>query len=74
MKISATLIRVVIITILLIIVISDFFYIKFLEKRMNNITILTSEADSMLAVKASSFKEPVVVFTAGFIDEFYHYS
>ena len=74
MKISATLIRVVIITILLIIVISDFFYIKYLEKRMNNITILTNEADSMRAVKASSFKKPVVVFTADFIDEFYHYS
>ena len=74
MKISATLIRVVIITVLLIIVISDFFYIKFLEKRMNNITILTSEADSMMAVKATSFKKPVVVFTTDFIDEFYHYS
>lgn len=74
MKISASLIRAVIITILLIIVISDFFYIKYLEKRMNNITILTSEADSMVAVKATSFKKPVVVFTADFIDEFYHYS
>ncbi len=74
MKISASVIRAIIIIILLIIVVSDFFYIKYLEKRMDNITILTCEADSMVAVNASSFKEPVVVFTANFIDKFYHYS
>jgi len=74
MKISLSLIRVVIIVILLIIVISDFFYIKYLKKKMDYITILTCEADSMIAVNASSFKEPVVVFTADFIDKFYHYS
>lgn len=74
MKISATSIRVVIIIILLIIVISDFFYIKFLTKKIENTTILTCEADSMVAVKVSSFSEPVVAFTPDFIDRFYHYS
>jgi len=74
MKISASLIRAVIIIILLIIVISDFFYIKYLERKMDNITILTSVTDSMVAVNPSSFKEPVIVFTADFIDKFYRYS
>ncbi|MDP8202702.1 MAG: M23 family metallopeptidase [Candidatus Tenebribacter burtonii] len=74
MKISASLIRAIVITILLIIVITDFFYIKLLKNRIDNITVLTSETDSMVVVKSSSFKEPIVVFTADFIDNFYHYS
>jgi len=74
MKISAALIRALIIVILLIIVISDFFYINFLTKKMDNITILTCEADSMVAVKASSFQEPLIAFTPEFIDSFFHYS
>lgn len=74
MKISASSIRALIIVILLIIVVSDFFYIKFLTKKMDNITVLISEADSMAAVKASSFNEPLVVFTPEFIDSFFHYS
>ncbi|MDP8267290.1 MAG: M23 family metallopeptidase [Candidatus Tenebribacter davisii] len=73
MKISASLIRAVIVIILLIIIVSDFFYIKFLKKKMDNITILTCEADSMIAVNPLSFKEPKVLFTSEFIDVFYHY-
>ncbi|MCF7858797.1 MAG: M23 family metallopeptidase [Candidatus Cloacimonetes bacterium] len=73
MRIKTSHIRIVILIALLVVVISDFFYIKYLEKKINNTNIFSCESDSLIVLSSSDFKKPVYAFTADFIDTFYRY-
>ncbi|HHE37781.1 MAG TPA: M23 family metallopeptidase [Candidatus Cloacimonetes bacterium] len=65
----AVLIKVLVITLLVVIVVIDSFIIKYLRKKIDNITIVTFESDTLIALSPKSIKENLIVFTPQFVDD-----
>jgi len=68
LKVSV-LIKVLIITLLVVIVIIDSFIISYLRKKIDNITIVAFDSDTLIAVSPKSIKGNLIVFTPRFVDE-----
>lgn len=66
-------IKVIIAVILILIVIIDSIIINRLQKKLENITVLAYESDSLLVVNPSSFKKPQILVTTDFIEKFSKY-
>ncbi|MCD4797031.1 MAG: M23 family metallopeptidase [Candidatus Cloacimonetes bacterium] len=66
-------IRIVIFLILIIIIAVNFFHIRYLQKKIDNVIVLTYEDSTLIAYSPKSYKEPVILFTPDFIDIFNRY-
>ncbi|MCK4654653.1 MAG: hypothetical protein KAU01_09420, partial [Candidatus Cloacimonetes bacterium] len=74
MKLKAPVnIRILILLILILTIVVNFFYIRYLQSKIDNITIITCEADSLIALSPKYFNEPVVLLTPEFIDKYNKY-
>lgn len=66
-------IRFLIVLLLLLLVVIDTLIINHLQKKLDQITILTTENDSLIAVSPKALKEKTVLLTPDFIDKFSKY-
>ena len=66
-------IKLIIAAILILIVVIDTIIISRLQKKIENLTILTYESDSLMVVNPGSFREPKVLVTTEFIEKFSKY-
>ncbi len=66
-------IKLILFLILLLIVIFDFFMIDHLQKKLNNLKIITYIDSSVVFVSPKIFKKDQILFTASFIDQFNKY-
>ncbi len=74
MKLKAPVnIRILILLILILTIIVNFFYIRYLQSKIDNITIITCESDSLIALSPKYFDEPVVLLTPEFIEKYSKY-
>ncbi|MCF7794304.1 MAG: M23 family metallopeptidase [Candidatus Cloacimonetes bacterium] len=70
---TKTWIKLGIFLIMLIIIVIDFFVIRYLQKKMDNITIITYQDSTLLRVSPKSLNEPTILVTQQFVDKFNHY-
>jgi len=70
---SIAFIRLMIFLLLIAIVIIDTFIINHLQKKINQITIVTSDGDSLVAISPKALKKQTVLLTPKFVDEFSKY-
>ena len=66
-------IRTAIIMLMLIIIIIDAFVIRHLRKKIDNLTIINWQDSMMVMESPKSIKEPTILITQKFIDNFNHY-
>lgn len=70
---KSSLIKIAIVIILIMIVIIDSFVIGHLQKKLDQITIVSYDADSLITYSPKSYKEPVILVTSDFIEKFSRY-
>ncbi|HPR17834.1 MAG TPA: M23 family metallopeptidase [Candidatus Cloacimonadota bacterium] len=74
MKIASnTRIKLAIVAILLLIIIIDTIVIGYLQKKIKNITIISWQDRTLIKVSPISIKEPAILVSQEFIDQFNHY-
>jgi len=66
---TAKVIKISIMVLLIMIVVIDTFIIRYLQKKIDNITVVTFDSDTLIAVSPKSINENIIVFTPRFIDE-----
>ncbi|MCK4956338.1 MAG: M23 family metallopeptidase [Candidatus Cloacimonetes bacterium] len=65
--------KIVTVAILVLIVITDFFIIKHLNKKLDNIIIITQQDNTPVFLPAKKIKEKTVLVTSDFVDTFNNY-
>ena len=65
----STVTKISILVLLIVIIAVDTLIIRYLQKKIDNITIVTFDSDSLIAVSPKSIKENLIVFTPQFVDD-----
>jgi murein DD-endopeptidase MepM/ murein hydrolase activator NlpD len=58
---------------MLIIIIIDFFVIRYLQKKIDNLTIITYQDSMLVKISPKAIEKPTILVTQQFVDEFNHY-